>query len=527
MKSVTENSPRIGGWGMGVLLSSLVLLFVLTTQSNGAETQAETQVTQFGFETVVARAKELSQKPYAPPAEQIPTFLRDLSYADFGKIRYRPDQALWRDERLFEVQLFHLGFVYRTPVRINLVENGQVMRLPFRREMFDYSDLSIPETLPDDIGFAGFRINYPLHTPEYKDELAVFLGASYFRILGREQRFGSFARGLAVDTALPGGEEFPNFREFWLMAPEPHDTRVTVYALLDGPSVTGAYEFRIEPGTETIVEVASRIFCRAAIDKLGIAPLTSMFFVGENSARRFDDYRPEVHNADGLLIHSGKGEWIWRPLTNPTELRVSAFVDENPRGFGLMQRDRDFTNYLDVGAHFEQRLSLWMEPIGDWGQGNIELIEIPIGEETNDNIVAFWVPNRTINAGESLNYRYRLHAQLNDIYRPPLARTVRTRIGSPEIPGTEDRFAPEVRLFVVDFQGGELKYLASAQPVEAVVIHSGGRVFDKVVIHNEVTGGWRAMFRFDPEGGTPVDLKMFLKLRGEPVTESWTYLWTP
>lgn len=518
-----EMTVRVTGWIVGVVTYVFVSNFVFLTIASATETQPS----QFGFDAVIARAQELAQKPYEQSAEAIPPALRDLSFDDFGKIRFRPDQALWRNQRLFEVQLFHLGFVYRTPVRINIVENDQVMRLPFRREMFDYSNGAVPEDLPDDLGFAGFRLHYPLHTPDRKDEIAVFLGASYFRILGREQRFGSFARGLAVDTALSSGEEFPVFREFWLVAPDQHDPRMTVYGLLDSRRVTGAFEFRIEPGTETVVEVEARIFCRDFIEKLGLAPLTSMFFFGENSPRRFDDYRPEVHNSDGLLMHTGKGEWIWRPLANPADLRVSAFIDSDPRGFGLMQRDRNFASYLDLDGYFERRPSIWVEPIGAWGQGSIELVEIPIPDETNDNIVAFWVPNRTINAGETLSYRYRLHAELNDPYRPPLGRAMRTRTGTAEIAGNDDRYAPETRLFVVDFKGGELKYLAPSQPIEAVVIHSSGRVFDKLVTHNKNTEGWRVAFRFDPEGGNAIDLKVFLKFRGEPVTESWTYLWTP
>ncbi|MBK8906895.1 MAG: glucan biosynthesis protein [Rhodospirillales bacterium] len=481
----------------------------------------------FGFADVAQRAQALAAEAYVPHAGEIPNALKQLNYDDFRNIRFRKEQALWRDQRLFEVQFFHLGFLYQVPVRINIVSPDGVVRVPFRKEMFVYENVEVPENLSEDIGFAGFRVHYPLHTPDYKDEIAVFLGASYFRVLGREQRFGTSARGLAVDTAMPSGEEFPDFREFWLVEPEPQSTELTIYALLDSPSVTGAYEFRIQPGNETVVEVRSQVHIREAVDKLGVAPLTSMFFFGENVLRWFDDYRPEVHDADGLLTLTGNREWIWRPLTNPRELRVSSFQDQAPKGFGLMQRDRDFSDYLDLEAEYHQRPSMWIEPIGDWGQGAVELIEIPTEDETNDNIVVFWVPKRPAQKGDIFEHRYRLFAQLQNPYRPPLARTVRTRIGSPAVAGSKEAFPKDTRLFVVDFEGGGLNRLSSEHPVEAEITNNVGRVFDGILLQNKQTNGWRVAFRLDPDGEEAVDLKLQLKLRGRPISESWTYLWTP
>lgn len=437
---------------VGVARFALAVVVIAAAASGALPAPAVAQ--PFSFEDVAQRAQALAAEPYVPHAGEIPDGLKQLDYDDFRNIRFRKAQSLWHDQRLFEVQFFHLGFLYQVPVRINVVGPDRVVRVPFRKEMFIYENVSVPENLSEDIGFAGFRIHYPLHTPDYKDEIAVFLGASYFRVLGREQRFGTSARGLAVDTALPSGEEFPEFREFWLVEPEPQATELTIYALLDGPSVTGAYEFRIQPGTETMVEVRSQIHVREAIGKLGIAPLTSMFFFGENALRWFDDYRPEVHDADGLLMLTGNREWIWRPLTNPKDLRVSAFQDQNPKGFGLMQRDRGFSEYLDFEAEYHHRPSMWVEPIGDWGQGAVELIEIPTEDETNDNIVSFWVPKRPAQQGDIFDFRYRLFAQLENAYRPPLGRTERTRIGSPAVAGSQEQFPENTRLFVVDFEGG-------------------------------------------------------------------------
>ncbi len=354
---------------------------------------------------MVEQARNLAAQPYAPLTSQLPQPLADLDYDIYRAIRFQPAQSLWHGERLFEIQFFHLGFLYREPVRIRVVEDGTVRTLHFNKAMFNYGKTSLKDQLPTDLGFAGFRIHYPLNRPDYKDEVTVFLGASYFRMVGRNQVYGISARGLAIDTALPEGEEFPAFREFWLVRPAPGATSMTVYALLDSESLTGAYRFHLIPDTETAMDVQTTLFARAEVKRLGIAPLTSMFFVGENQVRSVDDYRPEVHDSDGLFMHTGKDERIWRPLSNPKELRVSSLLDEAPRGFGLLQRDRNFAHYLDLESHFECRPSFWVEPRGgQWGKGAVHLIEIPMDEEIHDNIVAFWVSDQPLKAGESRTF---------------------------------------------------------------------------------------------------------------------------
>ena len=294
-----------------------------------------------------------------------------------------------------------------------MVSGGQPAPVPYQPGMFDYGANNFGDKLPDDLGFAGFRIHYPLNRPDYFDELAVYLGASYFRILGRNQIYGASARGLAVDTAATSGEDFPRFREFWIEEPGADATRLTIYALLDSRSATGAYRFVLTPGTDTQAEVTASVYPRRDIGKLGMAPLTSMFFFGENRGRGFDDFRPEVHDSDGLQMETGQGEWIWRPLLNPKDLRVSSFTDENPRRFGLIQRDRDFLHYQDLESSYHRRPSYWVEPVGDWGKGRVELVEIPTDEEINDNIVAYWVPERAVRGGEGLDFSYRLRSVLD------------------------------------------------------------------------------------------------------------------
>jgi glucans biosynthesis protein len=480
---------------------------------------------QFGFEAVQQVARDLAKQGYSDDRAELPEPLRNLSYDQYRDIRFKPDQSLWRGQKLFQLQFFHVGFLYQQPVRINVISGGQPAPVPYQPGMFDYGANNFGDKLPDDLGFAGFRIHYPLNRPDYFDELAVYLGASYFRVLGRNQIYGASARGLAVDTAATSGEDFPRFREFWIEEPGADATRLTIYALLDSRSATGAYRFVLTPGTDTQAEVTASVYPRRDIGKLGMAPLTSMFFFGENRGRGFDDFRPEVHDSDGLQIETGQGEWIWRPLLNPKDLRVSSFTDENPRRFGLIQRDRNFLHYQDLESSYHRRPSYWVEPVGDWGKGRVELVEIPTDEEINDNIVAYWVPERAVRGGEGLDFSYRLRSVLDSPERPPLGRVVSTKIGSSRVPGRPD-LPREGRHFVLDFEGGDISVLRAEQPVEAVVTTSSGELRQPIVQKNTETGGWRVFFDLMPEN-KPADLRCVLRMRGRPLTETWVYLWSP
>ena len=290
------------------------------------------------------RALRLAQMGTSTYESLLPEVLQGLSYDEYRSIRFRPQAALWRGSALFELQLFHPGFRYREPVRIQVVEGGQVTELFLDEMLFRYPEpvARVRDSLVPELGFAGFRVHYPLESPSRSQEVAVFLGASYFRLLGADHAYGLSARGLAVDVAEPGGEEFPVFREFWLLRPLPGQTTLTFFALLDSRSVTGAYRFDLLPGADTVLRVDVHLYARRDIVKLGVAPLTSMFLYGPNRARDFDDFRAQVHDSDGLLALTGAGEWIWRPLSNGPGLRVTSLRDRDPAGFGLFQRARRF-----------------------------------------------------------------------------------------------------------------------------------------------------------------------------------------
>jgi len=496
-----------------------ILIAALLAGSGHAEPNAE-----IDFDAVTERARTLATSSFEEPV-RIPDWLLEISYDQWRDIRFKPDASLWRSaSSQFEVQLFHPGLFYDRAVPISVIDAEGAHPVEFSPGLFNYGDNNFGSRVPADLGFAGLRLHYPINRADYRDEVIVFLGASYFRALGKDMGFGISARGLAVDTALPSGEEFPFFKELWLVRPKAKAKAVTVLALLDSPRITGALEFTVTPGTQTTTDVRAVFFPRAEIEKIGLAPLTSMFLRGENSLGPRADYRPEVHDSDGLAIQAGDGEWIWRPLENPEELRAIAFSVTNPRGFGLFQRDRGFDNYQDLETHPEKRPGVWVEPKGDWGRGHIELIEIPTRDDTNDNIVAFFVPERPVTASEPISISYRLSWFADDPNRPPGGRVVATRRDAGTLDG--------VQRFVIDFAGADLKDLPGKTLVHGdVTVGTGdgaqGEVVEQQVIKNPAIGGWRLIFQVRPRGRDPIDLRAFLQLDQTVLTETWSYVLDP
>jgi glucans biosynthesis protein len=477
----------------------------------------------FDFNDLAGRARELASTPYKrPPA--LPKELQGLDYDRYRDIRYKPERFLWRGTNLpFEVAFFHQGLFFDQPVRIHEITGNVVREIAFDPDAFDYgaNKLDPAKLRGQGLGFAGFRVHFPVNTPKYKDEVLVFLGASYFRALGKGQSFGASARGLAVDTALPTGEEFPRFVEFWLERPEASANALVVYALLDSRRLAGAYRFVLRPGLNTVLDVQARLYMRENVGKLGLAPLTSMFFFGENQRPAYEDYRPEVHDSDGLAVHSGTGEWIWRPLVNPRRLLVTSFGMTNPRGFGLMQRDRDYLHYEDTEVRHELRPSVWVVPQGDWGAGRVELVQIPSPDETNDNIVAYWVPDDAPLLRAPYDFEYRLLWQKESEVRPPQAWVTQTRRGRGYMRKPDNSLS-----FVVDWEGPALRQLAADAKVEAVVsVDANGQILELNSWRNQVTGGQRMTVRLKrADDAKPVELRGYLRLGGSAISETWSYL---
>lgn len=477
---------------------------------------------EFTSAALVDRARALAARPYAPAQSHVPGWLAAYTYIQHQRIRYDPQQAWWRAEGApFQLQFFHPGWLFREPVQVHEVVDGKTKRIDFNPGMFDYGAGLTAGPVPADMGFAGLRIHHALNRPDNWDELAVFLGASYFRCLAKGLHYGLSARGLALNSGGPGPEEFPRFSEFWVERPGAGTGQMTLHALLEGPSVAGAYRFVVTPGEATTVDVTVTLFFRTNPDVVGLAPLTSMFLHGENTGWSRNDFRPEVHDSDGLLLHTGAGEWIWRPLGNPARVRSSAFADVSPRGFGLLQRDREFAHYDDLEAHYHQRPSAWVEPLGDWGRGDVRLVELPTPDETNDNIVAFWVPAALPAPGEPLHFAYRLHWFGSSGGRPPAGYVVSTRQGA-----VLDH--PDRRRFVLDFAGLP-ESSDAAEPTAEVTVGPGARLIGVgSVTRIPAPDRWRAVFELAADGShQPVELRAYLRRGTDILTETWSHLWTP
>ena len=470
----------------------------------------------FDDDTVPALARRLAQAAYVPPPRQLPPALADIGYDQYRDFRYRAARALWRDAGLpFQAQFFHRGFLFKDRVDIWTVQGGQATPFPFSTALFDYAPQPVP--LVGDIGFAGFRVHAPINRPDVFDEVCAFLGASYFRAVAKGLTYGLSARGLALGTGEPAPEEFPVFKAFWLQRPAPDAKALVVHALLDSPSAAGAFVFRIAPGVETVFDVDARIHPRVTLARAGIAPLTTMFEFDASDRVGVDDYRPAVHDSDGLALLNGRGEQAWRQLQNPPTLQHSGFQDVNPRGFGLMQRKRAYSDYEDAEADYQTRPSAWVEPLGDWGEGEVHLVEIPTGSEYNDNIVAFWRPKQPLAAGRETRWRYRLHWCRDHTWQPQLGRVADTRIGAGPQPGT--------RLVVIDFAGGRLSGLGDDAKPEVDAAASSGALRNAVAYRDAASGQWRMSFELDPGDARVIELRARLHDARGPVTETWLYRW--
>jgi len=476
---------------------------------------AESASSEFGPSTVRDIARALSARSFEPPDEKLPDALKDLNYDQYRSIRFLPERALWLGENLpFQAQFFHRGFFYKNRVELFEVSNGRATPIRYRRGDFSYGP-DIGQWPDVDLGFAGFRIHAPINRPDYYDEVCVFLGASYFRAVAKGETYGLSARGLAIDTGETKGEEFPVFKSFWLEKPAPRATSIVVHALLDSKSATAAYRFTIRPGDSTVFDVEMSLYPRTDLPHGGLAPMTSMFFFGPNDRQNFDDFRPAVHDSDGLAISNGNGEQLWRPLNNPRDLQVSTFADRNPRGFGLMQREKKFFAYQDLESQFERRPSLWFEPIGDWGEGAVVLFEIPTKEEVHDNIAAYWRPKQPFPAKSEINLTYRLHWGPDAPRSDTLARFTRTGIGN----RGEDN-----KLFVLELMGDKLKGV-DAKTIKGTVTADKAEVTNIVTQPNPETGGWRLSFQCSNKN--PLELRAVLLQNDIPISEVWTYRWTP
>lgn len=495
---------------------------------SGIPAFAQTAGEAFSFDALSERMRLMAEDPYQEPAP-LEGFPADLDYDAYQRIRFRPDHARWAGDGVdFRVHAFHPGWLFNTPVRIHEIVDGTVQEMNFTTSDFEYDDEALAASIPPDTpisAVAGFRVHTPLNRADIFDELVVFQGASYFRALGRNNSYGLSARGLALNTGLPEGEEFPRFTEFWLQRPQPGDRTMTLFAALDSPSVTGAYRFVITPGDTTQMEVTARVYLRKDVKEIGIAPLTSMYLFGGADRGGFDDYRAAVHDSEALVVNMASGETVFRALNNPARLGNSYLEAANPRSFGLVQRSRAFEDYLDAQAHYGKRPSLMVEPVGDWGAGAVRLVEIPSDLEVNDNIVSYWVPAGKHRAGDALEFSYRLNWGMNPPGAAPkdLARVVRTRVGEGGVAGVGNK--ADTRKFVIDFAGGLLGSLPRDAEIKPVVEWNGGEVTETVLSPVDGKDIWRLVLEVKAKEGEVVELRAAIAGYGRTLTETWAYQW--
>lgn len=498
----------------------LLLIFLCASPSLAQESV-------FNYDDVVLKARALSLSPYEKQKNNLPDELKEMDYDAFRHIRYVREEGPWYGKNIpFEIQFFHMGSIYKNSVRINEIIAGKPVYIPYESKAFTNQNKPLQLKPFKNLDYAGFRLHYPLNKSDYYDELITFLGASYFRALGKDQKYGISARGLAIDTALSTGEEFPIFKEFWIKKPAQRNRNVTIYALLDSESVSGAYEFFVQPGKTTKIDVTAHLFAREDIKKIGFAPLTSMYLFGENTKNKFFDYRPEVHDSDGLLVLNGNNEWIWRPLDNSKQLRLSSFVDENLKGFGLFQRDRNAKNYQDMEAFYESRPSVWIEPLIGFGKGRVHLVEIPSDREIHDNVVAFFWPDKSLNKGDSRLFKYRMYWMSDETPEvSDKAYVFATYSGAGGVAGNPSETFTK---FVIDFKGGKLKDITNLDQLVPDVSALYGHITNVVVQKNTIDDGYRLFFDYKPKDLKTDELRASLKLKNEEnreeiITEVWSY----
>lgn len=482
------------------------------------ESTPPAEANRFSSDTVLQMAKALSEAPFVT-AERLPEGADSIDYDQYRRIEYIRERAEWSDDpnSLLQIQYDTRGYLFEERIAIHIVEDGVVSQRVYSPEDFRFFDLDIPDEAKANLGFAGFRISTLLNSPGKFDDLISFRGASFFRVLSAGSVYGASARGLAIRTASPSGEEFPVFRKFWIEKPKNGETSVVIHALMDSISATGAYTFKVSPGIHTSVMVDAVIYPRKDLTEVGMAPITSMFFFGpQDTSYASNDFRPAVHDSEGLMVHMNNGEWIWRPLLNPSQLEISTFAHEPPVGFGLVQRSRNFNDYLDLEANYHKRPSVWIEPKGNWGAGHLTLVEIPTPNEYNDNIVAFWRPDDVWTKGSAIPFSYEMTWTIGAPATPPLASVTATRVGKALQTGNQH--------FIVEFDTENPELFANAVPV---VTASKGKILNIQLLQNPYTDGIRLSFELDATDANIAELRAQLTSGDKPTSETWLYRWRP
>jgi glucan biosynthesis protein len=495
----------------GVLSGGLATLAAaMFAPASGARVQGQAQ--RFSHDEVITQARALSQSAFMP-RQTLPEGLTALDYDTYRAIRFQASRAAWANTATpFSVHMFAPGSVYREPVDVLLVESGVARPVVLAADAFETPTPQIAELIAQVGRYAGFRLHHPINQAGEAEEFVVFQGASYFRAVSGGQVYGLSARGLSIDTGEPGGEEFPTFRRFWIERPSPDMDAIVVHALLDSQRVTGAYRFAIWPGSPTAMDVQVTLFARARLSHVGLGCLTSMYMHGAMDAPDAPDYRPAVHDSLGLAMHTGGGERLWRPLFNPRALQLSAFMDRNPRGFGLGQRNRRFSNFEDLEARYDRRPSAWVSPQGDWGEGQVQLVEIPSEFEGNDNIVAYWRPAGGLEAGQEHSFAYRLTWPDDVVPGDGLGAVTRSAFGR--------RLADGRPQIVIDWSNPRG---VKVDDISLDISLSGDARHETNVVLNSGSGGYRVYLTLVSVNAPSTEVRVRPHVRGTAIGETWLY----
>lgn len=491
------------------MMSSMLLML-----SSLVKAQDDRPTYSFNRQWLEEQAKQLASEPYVEQKLPVDSPLNNLSYDDYRKIQFQRSATVWKNEdRNFRLSPMHPGFLFKNPVKLNLIVGGVSRRILYTSEIFNYDkeQKAAKETQAE--GYSGFKLTTPINKADIWDEFLVFQGGSYFRGLGKDNWYGLSARGLAINTAKPSGEEFPSFTEFWIERPKEQATTIVIHALLESASLTGAFTFKATPGENTVIEVSSTLYPRKQIEAFGIGSLTSMFLFNDVNRTRFDDFRPAVHDSDGLFMINGLNERIWRPLTNPRKLQVSVFQDTALKGFGLFQRHRQFTDFEDMEANYEARPSAWVEPIGTWGPGHVELVEIPTNSEIHDNIVAFWQPSEPLKANRAYSFEYKISWGSLFKAEDRGGRILSTATGKSL--GSEN-----IRDFVIDYDSMNLP-----ENIEIHATASTGKIVGTIQKFMHQTGLYRVVVKFEPGREDLSELRVSLSSKNQTWGETWLYRW--
>jgi glucans biosynthesis protein len=472
---------------------------------------------EFSMTTVETKAKALVDSAYDAKPLPIPAFLKDLTPEQYAQIQ--DVSPLWRGDNVpFEAQFYLPGSWFHRPVVIRSVVNGVVRPVPFTLEHFSFGDLNVPKDIPSELGYSGFRLLAPLDTPPHHNEFISFLGATYFRAVGKDAIYGTSARGLGIDTAQPSGEIFPYFKQFWLVRPKAGDTQMVVYALMDSPVATGAYRFTIQPGDSSTVHVDATIYLRKPVQVLELAPLTSMYWHGHGRGVTAGDWHPAQHDSSDLVMANGNGEWITRPIDNPLHIQTTTYDMDHPEGFGLIQEDRHFSAYEGIETNYQRRPSVWVQPDGDWGKGQVRLVELPTNNRDMDNIAVFWVPEHEPAPKTPLHFAYTLRFFLNNHGLIPLPHPVGTYLG-------DDAKVPGARTVVIDFAGGALTKLPGTAPVQLHLdAGNGAKILSQKLEWEKDDHFWRVIAVIQPQPDSPSNVRCFLTLNNQVMSNTWTYL---